>query len=77
MSKVTDVLEKSRAESERKSAEWDERQEQQRREHQHREAIKQGTVMPHLRPATPTDYNKWLTGYIQKGGEPSHFYDYP
>jgi hypothetical protein len=77
MSKVTDVISKSREDKKRRDAEWDEMQEQHKLEHRHREEIKQGGVMPHLRPATPKDYNRWLTGYIQNGGEPSHCYDYP
>lgn len=34
-------------------------------------------VFPCLVNATPVDYNKWITGYIKRGGKPSHAYDYP
>lgn len=29
------------------------------------------------RSARVEDYKKWLAGFIKKGGEPTHFYDYP
>lgn len=32
--------------------------------------------LPHLRTAAPSDYSEWLTGFMLKGGEPAHFYDY-
>lgn len=33
-------------------------------------------LLPCLRRAKPNDYLKWLTGYLQKGGEISHVYLY-
>ena len=34
-------------------------------------------VRDHCRPATVADYQTWLTGYVESGGEITHEYDYP
>lgn len=36
-----------------------------------------GILPPKTRPATVEDYRKWLSGFVAKGGVPTHFYDYP
>jgi hypothetical protein len=38
---------------------------------------KETLVMPFVKPATPLEYSKWITGFIRQGGKPEHFYDYP
>lgn len=32
--------------------------------------------LPNVRPATVEDYEKWLKGYLLRGGKISHWYDY-
>jgi hypothetical protein len=34
-------------------------------------------LFPKLIEATPEDYLKWLSGFFENGGKPTHFYDYP
>lgn len=34
-------------------------------------------MIHHLRGAEVSEYNAWLKGYMDRGGKPSHFYDYP
>ena len=34
-------------------------------------------LFPSLRPASPEDYRRWLRGYIENGGKPTHVYGYP
>lgn len=29
------------------------------------------------RPGTAEDYSRWMTGYVRRGGLPTHYYDYP
>ena len=29
-----------------------------------------------LRPAPFKDYHRWLIGYVERGGKPTHYYDY-
>ncbi len=33
-------------------------------------------IMPNIRHATQTDYEKWLRGYLESGKLPTHSYDY-
>lgn len=34
-------------------------------------------MLTQLRPAERGEYDAWLRGYLQSGGTPTHFYDYP
>jgi hypothetical protein len=34
-------------------------------------------MLTQLRSAVRGEYNAWLRGYLQAGGTPTHFYDYP
>jgi len=34
-------------------------------------------MLRHLRRASPRDYLGWLEGFLARGGEPTHYYDYP
>ena len=67
----------ARARASTQREEW----EQERRDMEEMyERIKQAfdaTVLPYLRPASPSDYSRWLRGYLEQGGQISHAYDYP
>lgn len=53
---------------------------EQEREMQERRAKQQAAyerdVQPHLRDATPREYARWLVGFLERGGEITHYYDY-
>jgi hypothetical protein len=57
-------------------AEWNERQEQHRRKSEIAR-VDRAAFLEHCRPATLLDYTAWMIGYVQRGCEPSHVYDYP
>jgi len=65
-------------EKERKSAE-----ESERRRIEHTRAFESGKsrlhyeLLPKLRKARPCDYKRWLKGFLDEGGNPTHYYDYP
>lgn len=40
------------------------------------EFVKQYEIFPHLKPADIEDYKKWLRGFLAKGGNPTHNYNY-
>lgn len=46
------------------------------REHKILERAFKLTIAPHIKPASASHYKQWLTGYLDNGGKPSHFYDY-
>jgi hypothetical protein len=34
-------------------------------------------ILKHVKQASRGDYNKWLINFVENGGEPTHYYDYP
>lgn len=49
------------------------------REEERRERIKQANRLfeRRLRQASIEDYKDWLAGFLEKGGKPTHYHDYP
>lgn len=37
---------------------------------------KRDELLPSLRHASSKDYKKWLSGFVEKGGNPTHYYNY-
>jgi hypothetical protein len=51
---------------------------QRRFEMEHKQAQRSlERMLDYLRPAEVGEYESWLKGYMDRGGKPSHFYDYP
>lgn len=41
------------------------------------EVLRRGFSSKAFRPALREDYQQWLAGYLERGGEITHVYDYP
>lgn len=55
---------------------WDQHREKSEREHQLSEAHR-SELVSHCRSATAQDYAEWLLGFLRRGGQITHVYDYP
>jgi hypothetical protein len=60
----------------REDAEWEAHLEEQRLRFENAAADRR-QFLTHCQPATLMEYTAWMIGYLQRGGEPSHVYDYP
>lgn len=58
------------ADSERQHQEW-------MRDFQAKKSQAARDLFPCLRPASRSDYIKWLRAYVEAGNEPTHYYDHP
>lgn len=67
----------ARARSDHEHVVWESQQRAREREHEIRRQAFERDVAPHLRPATPAEYSKWLRAWLENGGSISHAYDYP
>ena len=56
--------------------EWCEERERMMEEDRQRRATRDAEIMPKLKPAYAHNYKKWLRGYLENGGTPTHWYDY-
>ena len=71
------VIEAARKKQQVRDAEWGARIREQEIERHSTKELAVIELYPRLRPASVNDYLGWLKGYIEKGGKPSHVYDYP
>jgi hypothetical protein len=52
-------------------------EERRQRPDRERHTIRERQVLDRTEPATLGQYVTWLNGYIERGGHPTHYYDYP
>lgn len=74
MNKLTTIAEQVRIETNEKRREYQE--EVARQIHLIERSTEEFWQINALRKAAPQDYIAWLTGFIEKGGKPTHYYDY-
>lgn len=72
-----DKLERFRAKDDEKRKEREDERGRRIQQINEREVRFKEEVRPRIAKATAANYNAWLTGYMQKGGEPTHRYDRP
>lgn len=63
-------------ESQKESDEWDKRMVEFLETSQQLKNIKTAEILPNMRQAKARDYKKWLKGFLELGGTPTHSYDY-
>lgn len=76
MNKIQNVLKTARNENEVRKAEWAAKEIKWRMESGEIDELIREGLCPQLRHADMNDYLKWLSGYIEGGGKPTHVYDY-
>lgn len=74
---IGDKLERFRTKDDEKRKEREDERGRRIRQINEREVRFEKEVRPRITQATAVDYNAWLTGYMQKGGEPTHRRDRP
>lgn len=76
MQNLNEKLKEVRAEQELRNREHEQAHKRWEREYRERQRLFNVQVRPHLRRAKPKDYRAWLEGWVEAGGEISHYYDY-
>ena len=73
---INEILKKFKEEKLKRKREYKIQLEERRRkiEEEKRNAWK--LLKGKLRPASKSDYENWLRGYVKSGGMPTHYYDY-
>lgn len=69
---ITDLL----ARFEVSDIEWLEQRARDQEEYERKKHIFAQTILPKLSKATNQHYKRWLKGFLDNGGKPTHFYDY-
>jgi len=77
MINVDEVIDRFKAKARDKDAEWKKQHKECEAEHAIIKEAKNTKLMPCLKKANPIHYSKWLEGFIENGGEPTHSYNYP
>lgn len=76
MDTITEKIERLKAKERQRQQESDREKEERRARHERDRALFNETVSPYLGTATAKDYGAWLKGFMERGGEPTTFYDY-
>ena|SRR3989344_345505 len=75
--KLNSALEEARERERRSSQDWQRELAEQERMSRLAVLRTQEALEGRVRQATREDYQEWLRGFLQKGGEITHVYEYP
>lgn len=76
MASIKDIISQFREKDRIRSKEFLEERARLRSETEIKRNYFNREILPNLRNARSVDYSKWLIGYIESGGKPTHSYNY-
>lgn len=71
------LLDEFKAKEQEKDRKWETKRQEIEQEYQALRTRSYHELLPCLRKATPEDYLRWLKGFMDQGGIPTHNYNYP
>lgn len=77
MTKLNDILKECREKERIHDLEWNKGIREREIAHQKVKELSDNLLRGKIIRASSSDYKKWLKGYLEKGGKPTHVYNYP
>lgn len=77
MNDVKKVIEEFKKQEELREEKQQRERDKYERQSEHNGRLFNKEIVPYIIRATIEEYMDWVRGYIENGGKPTHYYDYP